>query len=114
VWIPPRDLTDQPDIYSLASVNLHVPRKDSTTPRPFQFRASDLETLIEVKPEGKVNRNKCMVYGSFLNHLPFQDETVITVGLMDLLVEDVQRDTSVFNLLSLTSPRSLVCRVATL
>lgn len=31
---------------------------------------------------------------------------------MDLLVEDVQRDTSVFKLLSLTSPRSLVCRSA--
>ena len=50
----------------------------------------------------------------FLNHTPFQEETVITVGLTDLLVEDVQRDASVFKLLSLTSPRSLVCRLATL
>ena len=41
---------------------------------------------------------------------PFQDETVITVGLMDLLVEDVKRDNSVLKILSLTSPRSLVSR----
>ena len=52
----PRDFTEQPDFHSLASVNLNIPRKDSTTPRPFRFLASDLEALIEVKPEGKVNK----------------------------------------------------------
>jgi len=105
--------TNQPDLHSLASVNLNIPRKDSMTSRPLRLHASDLEALIEVKPEGKVRGNNYVAQASSLNHLPFQDETVITVGLMDLLIEDVTKDTT-FKLLSLTSPRSLVCRSAAL
>ena len=47
--------TNKSDFDLLASVNLIIPRNDSTTPRPLQLRASDLEALIEVKPEGKVS-----------------------------------------------------------
>ena len=108
------DSISQTEFHFLAFVNLNIPRADSTTPRPLRVRASDLEALIEVKPEGKVSRNEYMINGLLLNYLPIQEETVITVGLMDLLIEDVKKDGSVFKLLCLTSPRSLVRRLATL
>lgn len=42
-------------LVSLVVVRLLVPRsEDSKTIRPFDVKASDLDILLEIKPEGKV------------------------------------------------------------
>ncbi|KAI0647065.1 hypothetical protein C8Q79DRAFT_1009211 [Trametes meyenii] len=72
-----------------AAVRLLVPR-DEDGPgavRPFDLAASDVDVLLELKPEGK-------------------DETVVTVGVMDLNVHDLS-PTGRNCFLSLTTPRSL-------
>ncbi|KAI1795867.1 hypothetical protein LXA43DRAFT_989826 [Ganoderma leucocontextum] len=73
-----------------AVVRLLVPRETNApivAVRPFDMTASDVDVLLELKPEGK-------------------DETVATVGVMDLNVYDLS--TAGYNcFLSLTTPRSL-------
>ncbi|KAG1803777.1 uncharacterized protein HD556DRAFT_1330227 [Suillus plorans] len=56
--------------------------------RPFDISASDIDVLVELKPEGK-------------------DETVITSSLMDLHVGEVSPKWELVPLLVLTLPRSL-------
>ncbi|EIW60338.1 uncharacterized protein TRAVEDRAFT_63914 [Trametes versicolor FP-101664 SS1] len=72
-----------------AAVRLWVPREDNEQfiARPFDLVASDVDVLLELKPEGK-------------------DETVVTVGVMDLNVHD-HSTTGRNCFLSLTTPRSL-------
>ncbi|PIL24008.1 hypothetical protein GSI_13759 [Ganoderma sinense ZZ0214-1] len=71
-------------------VRLLVPREVDgkvVAIRPFDLTASDVDILLELKPEGK-------------------DETVATIGVMDLNVYDLS--TTDYNcFLSLTTPRSL-------
>ncbi|RPD66149.1 hypothetical protein L227DRAFT_488798, partial [Lentinus tigrinus ALCF2SS1-6] len=72
-----------------AVLRLLVPREGGgyVAVRPFDITASDVDVLLELKPEGK-------------------DETVVTVGIMDLNVFDTTiSDRNCF--LSLTTPRSL-------
>ncbi|KAI0374905.1 hypothetical protein BV20DRAFT_1032957 [Pilatotrama ljubarskyi] len=72
-----------------AAIRLLIPRGDGerAVTRPFDLIASDVDVLLELKPEGK-------------------DETVITVGVMDLSAHD-HAPTGRNCFLSLTTPRSL-------
>ncbi|KAI0362114.1 hypothetical protein OH77DRAFT_20625 [Trametes cingulata] len=72
-----------------AAIRLLIPRgeEERVVMRPFDLTASDVDVLLELKPEGK-------------------DETVITVGVMDLNVHD-HTPTGRNCFLSLTTPRSL-------
>ncbi|OBZ75363.1 Autophagy-related protein 2 [Grifola frondosa] len=76
---------------SEAALRLLLPRQSegSDSLRPFDILASDVDVLVELKPEGR-------------------DETVITVGVMDLTVNETATSGSTMCFLSLTYPRSLV------
>jgi autophagy-related protein 2 len=75
--------------FSEVFVRLRLPREDekSSPMRPFDIFASDVDLLIELMPEGK-------------------DETVITLGVMDLSVDDTSRVGVPMSLVSLTAHRS--------
>lgn len=78
--------------------------------RPFDISASDIDVLVELKPEGKVCRI-VKIYLRILTSTSFsfnQDETVITLSLMDLHVGEVSPKWELVPLLVLTLPRSLV------
>ncbi|KAL0946599.1 hypothetical protein HGRIS_012798 [Hohenbuehelia grisea] len=77
-------------LVSEAQVRVLLPRhKDEGLPaRPFDLRALDIDILMELKPEGK-------------------DETVLTLGIMDLTISDTNAAGSKLQFLNLTSPRSL-------
>ncbi|EKM55349.1 uncharacterized protein PHACADRAFT_208868 [Phanerochaete carnosa HHB-10118-sp] len=70
---------------SEAAVTIDLPRNGSSN-RPFNIMASDVDVLLEVKPEGK-------------------EETVVTVGVMDLNVVETSSDGSLLAFLGLTSSR---------
>ncbi|KAI0721077.1 hypothetical protein C8T65DRAFT_601842 [Cerioporus squamosus] len=72
-----------------AVLRLLVPREEGghMAVRPFDISASDVDVLLELKPEGK-------------------DETVVTVGVTDLNVHDTTT-TNRNCFVSLTTPRSL-------
>ncbi|KAJ7709834.1 hypothetical protein B0H17DRAFT_915352 [Mycena rosella] len=70
-----------------ASVRIMLPRESAST-RPFDITASDLDVLVELKPEGK-------------------DETVITLVVMGLDVRNATSTGTSESLLSLTTPRGL-------
>ncbi|KAG6866970.1 hypothetical protein C0991_003886 [Blastosporella zonata] len=74
---------------SEASIRAMVPRAQTLDERPFIVFASDIDILVEPKPEGK-------------------DEMVLTVGVMDVTIKDVVSATSSRTYLALTSPRSLI------
>lgn len=73
-----------------ALVKILTSRSQSSAPsiRPFDISASDIDVLVELKPDGK-------------------DETVITSSLMDLHVGEVSPKWELVPLLVLTLPRSL-------
>ncbi|KAG6336408.1 hypothetical protein ID866_2681 [Astraeus odoratus] len=72
-----------------ALLRISLPREqDLHHTRPFDIQASDIDVLLELKPEGK-------------------DETVITAGVMDLRVADTSALGSYTPLVVLTAPRSL-------
>ncbi|KAI0670368.1 hypothetical protein C8Q78DRAFT_1035864 [Trametes maxima] len=85
----PRSETAIKVMVTEAAVRLLVPRDEAGrgVVRPFDLAASDVDVLLELKPEGK-------------------DETVVTVGVMDLNVHDLS-PTGRNCFLSLTTPRSL-------
>ncbi|GJE87153.1 autophagy-related protein 2 [Phanerochaete sordida] len=70
------------------AVSVDLPRGNSGggSTRPFNLMASDVDVLLEVKPEGK-------------------EETVITVGIMDMNILETSYDGTILPLLCLTSPR---------
>ncbi|KAJ6547632.1 hypothetical protein B0H19DRAFT_1221605 [Mycena capillaripes] len=70
-----------------ASVRVMLPREAASV-RPFDITASDLDVLVELKPEGK-------------------DETVITLVAMSLEVRNATPTGTSDSLLSLTTPRGL-------
>ncbi|TBU50794.1 hypothetical protein BD309DRAFT_907025 [Dichomitus squalens] len=73
------------------AARLLIPREETgqvIAVRPFDITASDVDVLLELKPEGK-------------------DETVATIGVMDLNVHDLST-TGRNCFLSLTTPRSLI------
>ncbi|KAJ7109447.1 hypothetical protein C8R44DRAFT_937041 [Mycena epipterygia] len=70
-----------------ASLRIMLPR-ESASIRPFDITASDLDVLIELKPEGK-------------------DETVITLVVMGLDVTNATSVGTTESILSLTTPRGL-------
>ncbi|KAJ7219339.1 hypothetical protein GGX14DRAFT_591678 [Mycena pura] len=72
---------------SLASVRIMLPSV-ITSSRPFDIIASDLDVLVESKPEGK-------------------DETVVTLVVMGLNVKNTTPAGASESLLSLTTPRGL-------
>ncbi|KAI0082632.1 hypothetical protein K474DRAFT_1610655 [Panus rudis PR-1116 ss-1] len=82
---------------SEAALRLQVPRQSRADTLPFDVVASDIDLLLESKPEGK-------------------DETVITLGIMDLTISDIDNQSSNGSkvLLSLTTPRHLSSRVQSL
>ena len=91
----------------VVAVRLLVPRGEAgEIVRPFDIAASDVDVLLELKPEGKVSRVCNRLHTT--TYAPPKDETVITVGVMDL---DVYNTTSSGRdcFLSLTTPHSLVC-----
>ncbi|KAK0210826.1 hypothetical protein DFS33DRAFT_1458619 [Desarmillaria ectypa] len=71
-------------------VRIVLPRKseDLVPVRPLDLYASDLDILVEMKPDGK-------------------DETVVTVGVMDLTLKNADNSNTFETYLSLTAPRSL-------
>ncbi|GBE82158.1 Autophagy-related protein [Sparassis crispa] len=73
---------------SNAVVRLLLPRDAEGTIRPFDIAASDVDILVELQPEGK-------------------DETVLTLGIMDISVKETAKSGSSTTFLSLTSPHSL-------
>ncbi|KAG1782593.1 hypothetical protein EV702DRAFT_1232405, partial [Suillus placidus] len=77
-------------IITEALVRMLTSRSQSSAPsiRPFDISASDIDVLVELKPDGK-------------------DETVITSSLMDLHVGEVSPKWELLPLLVLTLPRSL-------
>lgn len=77
-------------IIAEALVRILTSRSQTSAPsiRPFDISASDIDVLVELKPDGK-------------------DETVITSSLMDLHVGEVSPKWELVPLLVLTSPRSL-------
>ncbi|GLB34893.1 putative autophagy-related protein 2 CAD motif containing protein [Lyophyllum shimeji] len=72
-----------------AFVTAVVPRAQQRISCPFIIYASDLDVLIELKPEG-------------------EDETVLTLGIMDVTMKDTTTPHSDQTFISLTSPRSLM------
>ncbi|KAF8077884.1 hypothetical protein FPV67DRAFT_1463315 [Lyophyllum atratum] len=74
---------------SEAYVRIMVPRALQRDVRPFIADASDISVLVELQPEGK-------------------DETVITLGVMDVTIKDMPTPHSSQTFISLTSPRSLL------
>ncbi|KAI0831319.1 hypothetical protein BC628DRAFT_1312257 [Trametes gibbosa] len=85
----PRSETAVKIMVTEAVVRIWVPREEDEQPsvRPFDLSASDIDVLLELKPEGK-------------------DETVVTVGVLDINVHD-HTPTDRHCFLSLTTPRSL-------
>ncbi|KAI0797999.1 hypothetical protein C8Q75DRAFT_709658 [Abortiporus biennis] len=77
-------------IVSEAAVRLAIPRGDNNgvEVRPFDILASDLDLLLELKPEGK-------------------DETVVTLAITDLNIFETTKSGSRLTFLSLTIPRHL-------
>ncbi|KAG1891100.1 hypothetical protein F4604DRAFT_1567203 [Suillus subluteus] len=77
-------------IIAEALVRILISRSQTSAPsiRPFDISASDIDVLVELKPDGK-------------------DETVITSSLMDLHVGEVSPKWELVPLLVLTLPRSL-------
>ncbi|KAH7922102.1 putative peripheral membrane protein [Leucogyrophana mollusca] len=73
-----------------ALIRVLLPRADeaSNAVRPFDVHASDLDMLLELKPEGK-------------------DETVVTASVLDLGITDATINGETVPLLSLSAPRSL-------
>ncbi|KAJ6496744.1 hypothetical protein C8R47DRAFT_1115401 [Mycena vitilis] len=70
-----------------ASLRFMLPR-GTAPPRPFDITASDLDILLELKPEGK-------------------DETLVTLAAMGLEVRNATPDGTLEPLLCLTNPRGL-------
>lgn len=76
--------------------------------RPFDITASDVDVLLELKPEGKVREGWLPGLVCQQTYQLSKDETVVTVGVTDLNIYDTT--TSNRNcFLSLTTPRLLVC-----
>lgn len=75
---------------SEAFVRIALPRKseDLVSVRPLDLYASDVDILVEMRPDGK-------------------DETVVTVGVMDLTLKNADTSNAFETYLSLTAPRSL-------
>ncbi|OAX41967.1 hypothetical protein K503DRAFT_832684 [Rhizopogon vinicolor AM-OR11-026] len=77
-------------IVAEALIRVLISRSSASLPsiRPFDISASDIDVLVELKPDGK-------------------DETVITSSLMDLHIGEVSPKWELVPLLVLTLPRSL-------
>ncbi|KAI6045750.1 hypothetical protein EDC04DRAFT_2888774 [Pisolithus marmoratus] len=73
-----------------ALLRILLPRCDqgSHNPRPFDIQASDIDALIEMKPDGK-------------------NQTVITTSIMDLCVADTASAGNYVPLFALAAPRTL-------
>ncbi|KAH9935004.1 uncharacterized protein B0H18DRAFT_1082721 [Fomitopsis serialis] len=73
------------------TVRLFVPRTQESphVVRPFDVSVSDVDILVELKPEGK-------------------DETVLTVGIRDITVKETIKSGSTATILALTHPYSLL------
>ncbi|KAI0928435.1 hypothetical protein AcW1_005680 [Taiwanofungus camphoratus] len=76
---------------SEAVVRLLLPRpsEGTTASRPFDILAADVDILIELKPEGR-------------------DETVLTLSVLDLTVNEINKSGSTTSILCLTTPHNLV------
>ncbi|KAI0345175.1 hypothetical protein BDW22DRAFT_1370943 [Trametopsis cervina] len=72
---------------SEVAVTLALPRETGT--RPLNIMATDIDVLLELKPEGK-------------------DETVITLGVMDICVRETSDSNDVLTFLGLTTPRNMI------
>ena len=89
-------------------LRLLVPRGEGSQAvvRAFDVTVSDVDVLLELKPEGKVGcTDKLRSLNAWLRYR--QDETVVTVGVTDLTVHDTT-PSGKNCFLSLTTPRSLV------
>ncbi|KAI0093682.1 hypothetical protein BDY19DRAFT_1063485 [Irpex rosettiformis] len=75
---------------SQVAITIALPRE--TGIRPFNIVASDIDLLLELRPEGK-------------------DETVVTLGVGDLCVRETSSSNTVLVFLSSTTPRNMVNNV---
>jgi hypothetical protein len=71
---------------------------------PFDIIVSDVDVLLESKPEGKV---RFFLLTRFHVHVFLQDETVVTLSIMRMTVQDAANPFP-YPVLSLAAPRSLV------
>ena len=74
--------------------------------RPFDIRASDLDALIELNADNMVNKNYTL---PFSIKCSLQRQTVLTLGVMDLVVDNSASRGVTQRFLNLTAPHSLVC-----
>jgi hypothetical protein len=71
---------------------------------PFDIFVSDVDVLLESKPEGKV---RFYLLTHFYTYVFLQDETVVTLSVMRMTVQDATNPFP-YPVLSLAAPRSLV------
>lgn len=86
-----------------------MPRTDSdkVEPRPIEFKASDVDILLELNPDNRVNKIS-PPSGLDIDRLFIQQQTILTLGIMDLVLTNMDHQGNAQRFLSLTSPRSLV------
>lgn len=74
--------------------------------RPLDLYASDVDILVEMRPDGKASI--CILMSISSGLILSKDETVVTVGVMDLTLKNANASNAFETYLSLTAPRSLV------
>jgi hypothetical protein len=88
-----------------AQIRASVLRAKEGMERPFEILASDVDLILEAKPEGKVRSIENVIDPAI--HTT-QDETRITVDVMDLTFKDVDASGARQTVLSRSSSQSLV------
>lgn len=86
-----------------------VPRTDSDKvhSRPFEIKASDVDVLVELNPDNKVNQFPTYLFISVIKWFEKQ-QTILTLGVLDLTVDNTDPQGQPQRFLDLTSPHSLV------
>lgn len=93
---------------NIAVVRMLVPRTDTekSESRPFYINASDLDILVEINPDHKVDLTTPL-FRTLVNII-LKQQTILTVGVLDLVVENTSKGGNRQKFLALTSPHSLV------
>lgn len=95
---------------NLAFFRVGVPRRDDDLKcRPFDLKVLDLDILLEINPNGQVIIT--LWFSSFF--IPtgslLQQQTVLTLGALDLYVLNTTKGGTKETFFNLTAPHSLVC-----
>ena len=94
---------------NLALFRVGVPRRDDDSKcRPFDLKVLDLDILLEINPNGQVIV-KLWFPSFFYQPLLLQQQTVLTLGALDLSVLNATKGGTKETFFNLTAPHSLVC-----